>query len=282
MKKLYGNKKAEIDIANAGKILGVVLVLAIFCACLFLAVVPMGHVGVYEQFGVIDHEEFAPGIYPKSPFAKIVDINVQTQEYEYKDITGTLTQEGLQVEFDASILYRIVGNQASEIRSTVIGDPFDTVITPAFMGIARDEIKNWLAEDIYTGMSTQIQDDIYIRLKEELASRGIIIEAVYLRGLGLPELVEQAIENKMKEKQAVEEMSFTVQKEELLAEQSIIKATATAEVNGIIDNSITPNLIIWKRLDIYKALAEVETNTFVIDGGSGSGNSPMILPLGKN
>ena len=213
MRKFVNADDASADFDDFIKMLVVIIVILFATAWSVTYIVPHGNVGVYERLGVIDHIEKEPGLYFTLPWARIIDYSVQTQEYEFKEIKGTLTQEGLEFKFDASILYSIQPDKASEIRESISGDYFETIIVPSFSSIAREEIKRWLIEDIYSGKSTDIQEDIFIRLKEEVAPRGINIESVYIRATGLPPLIKQAIENKITEKQAVEQMNFTVQKE---------------------------------------------------------------------
>lgn len=282
MKRLRKDNKGQISAGAALTAVAAVIVIVILIAVATFEVVPVGSVGVPVTLGTIGDEIYPADQYWINPVTKMNHVNIQSQEYEYKKVEGTLTKEGLEVVFDASIVYHVDGSKAINLFETVRGDYFDTLITPAFMGISRDEIKKWTAEDIYTGMSTEIQDDVFTRLKANLAPRGIVLEAVYLRGIILPPLVKEAIENKIKEKQAVEQMHFTVEKEKGLAEQKIIQANATAQANEIIASSITPNLILWKQLDIHKALAETGTNTFVIDTGNSGTTPPMILPVEKN
>lgn len=274
--KLKGieNERAEIRAGDA--IIGIIvlIVLAAIVAWATFTVVPKGEVGLVDTFGNVDDNSLAPGSYLFAPWRHIEKINVQTQQYEYKDIDNTLTKEGLKVKIDASILYHIKPDYAVSLYKTVRGDPFDTLITPNFMGVTRDEVKRWSAEDIYTGKSTDIQMDVQRRLGETLEPKGIVIEAVLFRGLVLPPQVTDAIEKKISEKQAVEQMAFTVEKEKKEAERKIVEANGTATANLIIARSITPELIQWN----YVLALKENKNTMYVLGTSGSNGPSVILP----
>ncbi len=251
-KKLFRNERGDIGVGGA--LLGIIIIaiIVIIVAFAAIAIIPKGEVGVIDTFGVVKEQELGSGIYLIAPWRHVEKINIQTQEYEFKDIQNTLTKEGLKVNIDASIIYHTVPGKASSLYRTVKGDPFNTLVTPNFMGILRDEVKRWSAEDIYTGKSTDIQTDVQERLSNVLETQGIVIETVLFRGLVLPPEVTTAIESKIKEKQAVEQMGFTVEKEKKEAERKIIEANGTATSNLIISKSITPELIQWNYVQAIK------------------------------
>ncbi len=251
-KRLFRNECGDISLGGA--LLGIIIIAIIVIIVAFAAttIIPKGEVGVIDTFGVVKDQELGSGIYLIAPWRHVEKINVQTQEYEFKNIENTLTKEGLKVNIDASIIYHTVPGKASSLYRTVKGDPFNTLVTPNFMGILRDEVKRWSAEDIYTGKSTDIQTDVQERLGNVLETQGIVIETVLFRGLVLPPEVTTAIESKIKEKQAVEQMGFTVEKEKKEAERKIIEANGTATSNLIISKSITPELIQWNYVQAIK------------------------------
>lgn len=268
-KRIFGNECGGISVGGA--LLGIIIIAVIVIIVAFAAttIIPKGEVGVIDTFGVVEVQELGSGIYLIAPWRHVEKINIQTQEYEFKNIENTLTKEGLKVNIDASIIYHTVPEKASSLYRTVKGDPFNTLVTPNFMGILRDEVKRWSAEDIYTGKSTDIQTDVHERLSKVLETQGIVIETVLFRGLVLPPEVTTAIESKIKEKQAVEQMGFTVEKEKKEAERKIIEANGTATSNLIISKSITPELIQW---NYVQAIKENKNVMYVPFGSS------VILP----
>lgn len=259
-KRLFRNGKAELNAEGALWLIAITVVIIVLLFAASAHIIPKGNVGVVDYFGVVDDNELSPGFYLLNPLKDVEKINVQTQEHEFKQIENTLTKEGLKATFDASVIFHYEPSVASNLYMTVKGDPFDTLITPNFMGTARDEIKRWSAEDIYTGKSTEIQMDVQTRLSETLRPRGIIIESVLFRGLILPPEVTTAVESKIKEKQAVEQMRFTVEKQRGESERIIIEANATAQANRIKAASITPELIQW---EFVQAIRENENAIYV-------------------
>lgn len=265
-------------IQSAGRAVILIFIIAIIVGGVAWAasvIIPAGHVGVVDYFGQVQDDELGPGFYLINPLKHVEKINTQTQEQEFKEIRGTLTREGLEVVLDASIIWHIEPDKASDIYKTVRGSYSETLIIPNFMGLLREEIKKYTAEDIYTGKSTEVEIAVESTLKQTLAPRGIIVERVLFRGLTLPPDVTNAIQSKIREKQAVEQMRFTVEKQRLEAERVIIEANATAQSNFIKSKSITPELISWEFVQALK-----ENKNFIYVTGSGGVSTILPMPQG--
>jgi len=269
---------------NKGHISGIATIIATIILVVVVVIVgtsaihiiEAGHVGVYDAFGKIDDNEVGPGIYFIAPWTNFHPMSVQTQQYEYKDIRNTLTKEGVEVITDFSVVWHIEPNAASDIYKTVYGNYVDTLITPQFMGILRDEVKGWTAEDIYTGKASQIQRDIEARLYAKMKDRGIIIESVLLRGARFSPEVTASIDSKLTEKQKAEQMVFKVQTAERQREITLIEADAQAQRNERIARSLTPELNTYL---LIQALKENPNVIYMSLPGSENGQGlGLMLP----
>jgi prohibitin 1 len=240
----------------------------------FIAVIPAGHVGVLDRFGVVSDTVLSPGFNFKDPLTSVHEMNTQTQQVEYKNVTGTLTSEGLEINLDSSVLWHLDPTKAPEIFRTVRGDYVDTKLTPSFMGLLRAEIKKYTAEDIYTNKSTEIQSDVEDHLKQELGQNGIIIERVWLRGIYLPKELQDAITTKQQKQQQAQQMQFTIQQSEQEAKRLVIEAKGIAEANRIKGESVTPTLVSWEFVQGIKT----NPNVLYVPIGSGGGNALFTLP----
>lgn len=240
----------------------------------FIAIIPAGYVGVKDRFGVVSDNVLSSGFNLKDPLTGVHEINIQTQEIEYKEITGTLTSEGLEIKLDSSVLWHLDPNKVPEIYRTVRGNYVDTKLTPSFMGLLRAEIKKYTAEDIYTNKSTEIQTDVEDRLKEELSKSGIMIERVWLRGIYLPTELQTAIKTKQQKQQEAQQMQFAIQQSEQEAERLVIEARGIAEANRIKGESVTPTLVSWEFVQGIKN----NPNVMYVPIGSGGGSVLLNLP----
>ncbi|MCJ7445942.1 MAG: prohibitin family protein [Methanotrichaceae archaeon] len=247
-------------------LLGLAIIAAIFYfTC--VAIIPAGHVGVVDRLGIVSDQEMAPGFNFKDPIAGVHPMTTKVQQHEYQNIRGTLTNEGLEVIMDASVQWHLDPSNASDIYKTVSGEYFDTLLTPAFMGILRDEVKRYTGEAIYTQKSTAIQTETENRLRDELGPRGLIIDRVWLRGITLPSELTDRIKSKLGEEQEVQKMGFTVEKQKKEAERLLIEADAQAAANQMIGTSISDTLVNW---EIAKALNKNQGAVYVLGGGTGN------------
>lgn len=270
------NDQGVISPLAAGIIIVIFVVVAFAVGLSTSHVIEAGHVGVYDEFGKINDNEVGPGLYFIAPWTTLHPMTTQTQQYEYREIRNTLTTEGVEVITDFSVIWHIEPDKASDIYKTVYGSYTDNLITPHFMGILREEVKGWTAEDIYTGVASNIQSDIQEKLADKLKSRGIIIESVLLRGSKFSKEVTASIEAKLTEKQKSEQMVFKVQTAERQAEITLIEAEAQAQRNERIAKSLTPEL---NNYLLIQALKDNQNVMYFSLGSTSSGQGMgLMLP----
>lgn len=277
-KKIVKGEKMAIGVRGALTTTFAIIVIAAVVVFNTAVTIPAGSEGVYDYFGNVDPKAMTSGFHIINPLGHVTTYSIKTQSYEYVKIEGTLTSEGLTVIPDVSIIYRILPGAPPGIYRNVSGDYFITLITPIFMSTLRDEIKRWTAEDIYTGKASQIQADVQERLQSDpqLTKNGIAIDNVLIRGTILPVEVTNAIEAKIKESQAVDQMKFSVAKQTEENKKIISAAEAQAKANRELAASITPTLVQWS---IANAIKDNKNAMWVIGGGTGG----MILnPMSPN
>jgi regulator of protease activity HflC (stomatin/prohibitin superfamily) len=106
--------------------------------------------------------------------------------------------------------------------------------------------------------------------------RGIITEAVLLRKIGLPAVVANAIQEKLKREQEAEQMKFVLQKESQEAERKRIEAQGVADFQRIVASGISQQLLEWKGIEATEKLA-LSANTKVVVIGNSKSGLPIIL-----
>lgn len=242
MKKLKQNKKGQFEgvavvIGAIAVIFGIIMLLS------GIAIVPAGSVGVYDLFGTVSQYPMMSGFHFKNPFASVIGMSVKTQEM--KEEANVPSKEGLSIQLEISILYKLQPDKAVEVYKTVgVGYP-DVIITPQFRSVVRDITVRYEAKDLYTKNRAEIEQQIFDELKEMLEPRGVTLEKVLLRGMTLPTVVSDAIGLKMKALQEAEQMDFVNQKAQKEAERKVIEAGGIAQANAIISGSLTRNYLTW-------------------------------------
>ena len=203
----------------------------------FATIVPAGNVGIVDVFGEVSDEELPPAWHWKTPLVGIIPMTIKTQEL--KETSTIPTEEGLLVTLETSILFRIEPERANELYKTVGTSYTEVIIQPQLRSVIREVTARYEAKALYTSAREQITKDIFNVLQPLLATRGIVLETVLLRDLGLPTKVTEAIEAKLEAEQEAEQMQFVLQKEELEADRKIVEARGIKESQDIIDATLT-------------------------------------------
>ncbi len=215
-----------------------------------LTIVPAGHVGVVDFFGRVPDKELQPGIQFKIPFAKVIPISIQTQEYtmvsnisegrvKENDSINALTKEGLTVNLDITALYHVDSARAAEIYKT-IGKEYETkILRPTIRSSIRGVVAQFDASALYSEKREEAGQKILLDAKTQFDERGFIIEGVLIRNVILPQKLADAIEEKLRADQEAQRFDFILAKEEKEAERKRIEAKGQRDAQKIINESLT-------------------------------------------
>jgi prohibitin 1 len=199
--------------------------------------VPAGYVGVVDFFGNVSQKPLSSGLNLINPLARVVMMSTRT--LEETEVMSVPSKEGLNVNLDITILYRLEPHRAVEIYKTVGPHYQEIVLIPQFRSAARGATVNYEAKALYTSEREILSQGIYDALEKSMLERGIFIEKVLLRAILLPPTVSGAIEQKLKAEQEAERMKFVLQKETQEAERKRVEAAGIRDAQGIINQSLT-------------------------------------------
>lgn len=268
-----------------------------------------GEVGVKRRLGKLSTRSMDQGVKFYNPFlATVLRVPVRTVNLEVK--LPLPSREGLTIQSEISILYRIEKKSAPDVLSFIGMDYEDVVILPVFRSAAADVTSKFYAKDMHSGERALIERNIRDTMMEILGPKGFIVENVLLKAISLPPGLSAAIEEKLRAEQEAQRMEFTKQKEKLEAERkaiaaegdrqsAIIAAKAHAEVaeikaegqanaikieadarakaNDMISKSLTPEVLKNNQIDAFKALALSDNAKVIITDGK----TPLLgLPDG--
>jgi len=254
-------------------LIGVVILVAILAGNPF-KVVPAGHVGVKNFFGNVSSDVLAPGFHLVFPFTHVVNLSIQTQEL--KETTEVPSQEGLTMDLEASLLWRLDPTKAAEIYKTVGTEYPRVVVEPQIRSALREITASYEAKALYSAQREKIATEIFQLFNKMSKERGIIADAVLLRKIGLPPVVANAIQEKLKREQEAEQMKFVLQKEQQEAERKRIEAQGISDFQKIVASGISAQLLEWKGIEATEKLAMSQNTKVVVIGNAKSG-LPIIL-----
>ncbi len=267
----------EIRIKKAAPIKFIGAVIAVIVVILIanpVAMIPAGHVGVKDFFGYVSPTTLSPGLRIVVPFTRVVNMSIQTQEF--MEVADTPSKEGLIINLDVSLLYRLDPNKAVDIYKTVGSNYKDIVVQPQLRSAIREVTASYEAKAMYSVERERIANEImslYVKLTKD---RGIITDQVLLRKIGLPNTLAAAIQEKLKREQESEQMKFVLQKEQQEAERKRIEAQGIADFQKIVSLGISPMLLEWKGIEATEKLASSPNTKIVVIGNSKNG-LPLIL-----
>ncbi len=277
----------------------------LFSSC---RVVRPGEVGIKTTFGNIGKVK-VNGVFVYNPFiTKVVKLPVRTINREVN--LNLPSKEGLTINSEISILYKLKANMAPEIFSE-IGKDYDKVVTAVFRSAAADVTSKFYAKDMHSGERDKIEKEIASKMNDILNKKGFVIEAVLMKSITLPAGLAAAIESKLKSEQDAQRMEFIKQQETLEAERKIIEAEgnkkaliiaaeakkaiaeieaqgkakalliesdAQAAANRNVAPSLNPMLIQLKQVEAFQALSESENTKVIITDGK----TPLMgIPTGN-
>ncbi|MCA1582452.1 MAG: prohibitin family protein [Acidobacteria bacterium] len=256
-----------------------VLVIGVAALILFLignplTVIPAGHVGVKDLFGKVSPGVLTPGVNFVIPFTRVVKFSVQTQEL--KETADVPSREGLIMDLEASLLYRLDPSKAALMYKTVGSDYASRVVEPQIRAAIREITASYDAKALYSAQREKIALEIFTLFNQMSLPRGIIADAVLLRKIGLPAVVANAIQEKLKREQEAEQMKFVLQKESQEAERKRIEAQGISDFQKIVAAGISPQLLEWKGIEATEKLA-MSSNTKVVVIGNPKSGLPIIL-----
>jgi regulator of protease activity HflC (stomatin/prohibitin superfamily) len=236
--------------------------------------VPAGHVGVKDFFGSVSPTVLQPGVNVVVPLTRIVRISVQTQEI--KEVADVPSKEGLTLNLETSLLFKVDPLKAADIYRTVGSDYVGTIVEPQFRSAIREITASYEAKALYSAERERIATEIFELFRRLAGERGISVEQVLLRKIGLPPVVANAIQEKLRREQEAEQMKFVLAKEQQEAERKRIEAQGIADFQRIVAQGISAQLLEWKGIEATEKLATSSNSKVVVIGSAKSG-LPIIL-----
>jgi regulator of protease activity HflC (stomatin/prohibitin superfamily) len=266
-------QKSETTFAMLG------FVFALFIGLLqCFTVIPAGHTGVIDFLGYVSDNTLKPGVNLVNPMANVEKMSIQTQEL--KEMMNVPSEEGLSVELEISLLFRLNSEKANEIYKTVGPNYSEIILVPQFRSVVRGVTARYEAKALYTASREKLAGEIVSELEKLVGPRGITIEQAALRQIKLPPRLTQSIEEKLQAEQESQRMAFILLKEEQEANRKRIEAKGIADFQDIVSKGISEQLLKWKGIEATEKLAN-SPNSKVVIIGSGKEGLPIILGSDK-
>jgi len=194
------------------------------------------------------------------------------------DAVTVKTVNGSSVAVDITVRYHIDSDRADVFVSEWNDENQmeQRLIRPTIRSVLRDEASSLQTTgdgSIYTQEGRQALEETAISaLRTEFDGQPIVLEAVQIRNIDLPDEIDSTLDEKEQAKQQVQVEREKIKQEEARAEQKLVQAEADAEVIRVKGEALKENEVVLR--DRYiDALKEGDTVYVVPDDGG----TPIML-----
>jgi regulator of protease activity HflC (stomatin/prohibitin superfamily) len=240
-----------------------------------LVIVPPGNVGIINLFGKVADNTLDSGVHVVNPFAKV--LNFSTRLKDIKENIDTTSQEGLSLNLDVSLQYRLDPQKAAIVYKTIGTDEKQLIIS-RFRSTVRAITANYPASAVYSTKRQEIVQKIDEQLTQEIPNLGFIVDQALLRNVKMPDTLQTAIQQKLKAEQENEQMKFVLEKERQEAERKKIEAQGIADSQKIISGGLNNQLLQLRAIEATEKLAQSNNSKIVVIGSEKGGTPILIQP----
>ena len=244
-----------------------------------------GKVGVQSLYGNVQPDILESGLHLINPLLDITEFDIQTQNYTMSAIHGegaqegddairVLSNDGLEVVIDLTVLYRVSPSETPKIYKQIGVDFTDKIVRPVTRTRIRDNAVYYDAVALYSTKRNEFQQRIYKSIEDDFKKRGLVLEQLLIRNINLPASVKLSIESKFNAEQDAQKMTFVLQKEKQEAERKRVEAQGIADYQRIIALGLTDKQLQYEQIKAQKELAASPNTKIIFMNGK---NTPVIL-----
>ncbi|TAL68490.1 MAG: prohibitin family protein [Bacteroidetes bacterium] len=246
-----------------------------------------GHVGVQVLFGQVQKQVLYEGLNFVNPLIDVTEMSTQTQNYTMSgtysegakqgdDAIRVLSNDGLEVVIDLTILYRVVATSAPVIYRSIGVDYEDKVIRPTARTGIRESASYFDATDLFAEKREEFEQKIRNQIEKAFKERGLVLEQMLVRNISLPASVKESIERKITAVQDAQRMKFVLEKEQQEAERKRVEARGVADAQRIVNEGLSDRVLQFEAIKIQKELVNSPNSKIIIMGNS-RGTVPFII-----
>jgi regulator of protease activity HflC (stomatin/prohibitin superfamily) len=281
----FSNSATLSKYARAFKV-GAVIAIVIGLMSSMFKQIDAGKVGVQALYGNVQSDILESGLHVINPLLDITEFDIQTQNYtmsaihaegaqEGDDAIRVLSNDGLEVVIDLTVLYRVSPGESPKIYKQIGVDYIDKIVRPVTRTRIRDNAVYYDAVALYSTKRNEFQQRIYKSIEDDFKTRGLVLEQLLIRNINLPASVKLSIESKINAEQDAQKMTFVLQKEKQEAERKRVEAQGIADYQRIISLGLTDKQLQYEQIKAQKELAASPNSKIIFMNGKGS--APVIL-----
>jgi regulator of protease activity HflC (stomatin/prohibitin superfamily) len=282
------------------------LLLALFGAGCSYATVGAGQVGVVWTPSGTRNEVLPEGNWGIGWFDHATVYDARSQERDER--LEVLASNGLRIVLDASLRYHIAPKEAVLLDRELGINYYEVLLGPTLRSQARRVVGRYQPEEIYSTQRELIERQIREGVEKAIEGRHVMLEAVLIRNVTLPDTIQQAINDKLQAEQQALKMKFVLAQAEGEAQKKLLEqkaeadrariaaesraesekieargkaeakridAEATSDYERLVEQHLTEPMLRWQEIEAFRALG-ISPNAKIIFLGNGHGTMPLL------
>ena len=233
-----------------------------------------------DKVGNVKGYDTSEGMSFKAPWVDTIDYNIRNQQAIFSNPSNTAEDtlggeiditdaNGVAAKADLVVRYSIKPDSVEEIFRE-FGDQksFESaLIVPEVRSVVRAVPSSYTTLEVLT-QRPKIESSILEALETKWEKEGVIVDSVSLQDIRYPEDVKQNYADAENSRTQVTKERALLEAAEVKAQQKIVDATAEAEANRKINESLTPEVLQLRGYDALKHAAD--KGNMIITDGSGT------------
>jgi regulator of protease activity HflC (stomatin/prohibitin superfamily) len=139
------------------------------------------------------------------------------------------------VYLDSTIIYRLDPNEVIRVHIDFQDRYINDFIRPIMRGVIRTEVSQFTADEVNSSRRKNLEDNLDEILREQLSTKGFILDQFLLRNISFSEAYASAIEQKQVAEQARTQREYEAEQMRKLAEgqRDKLKIEASGKADAI-------------------------------------------------
>ncbi|AVJ48161.1 hypothetical protein [Salmonella phage SE131] len=263
---------------------GLVAVVALIVGLNSYTVVQDGTVKTQTFLGKVSTTPVKPGFHIVNPFASFDTFSTKDIKIAY-DKLQVPSQDKFKSTVDMTVMLQFDGNKApmNRINAGTQEQALDKYVEQKLLSTVREFGKSVpKAQDLFNAeIQAQLQDSVKAEIEAYARPYGYTVKEIFLQDITLPEVIMTQVTNtKIREEEVNAEKAELAKKEQIAQQQVVTSAAAKesraneaqanerdadaklyaakkeAEANRALQQTITPEMIRWKELDVQQTIAD--------------------------
>ncbi|HZS37493.1 MAG TPA: prohibitin family protein [Polyangia bacterium] len=240
------------------------------------ATVGPGQAGVlWRSNGGTEPEPIAEGWHYVAPLNQLTIYDLRT--LEHNEQLQVLASNGLELGLDTSVRFHVVPKDVAALHREVGPDYYNVILGPVLRSQARRVVGRYTPEEIYSTKRELIEREMRQAVEKAIEGKHLVLEAILVRNVELPQMIQKAIMDKLAEEQRALKMKFVLEHERLEADRKTIEAEGIAAFQNTVAAHLSEPLLRWKQIEALDKLAASQNAKVVLLGGNGRDMPPMMM-----